>query len=258
MKTLRHMAVIARISLIEGGHKQVFHVLMLFALTLITASTALAYYDHNIQIKIIKDLSAVVIMLSLGLIAITLSVSGIAQEIETRTAYPVLAKPIGRWEYVLGKFAGTMGTVGIGMVILVLATGTIVSVFGHHVDIGVLMVAPFLFIEAAILASIGMFISSVASPALSWFVTVFIYFLGSAKIGLHGFLTDHGHSLVSGIIGGTIYHVLPNLECFNFKDAIVHHLSVPPAYLIQTTIYGFLYVGAMLTLTTLSFNRKEL
>ena len=55
-----------------------------------------------------------------------------------------------------------------------------------------------------------------------------------------------------------LYHLLPNLESFNFKDALVHHLAVPSAYLWQTAAYGVFYTAALLTLASMSFARKEL
>ena len=55
-----------------------------------------------------------------------------------------------------------------------------------------------------------------------------------------------------------LYHLLPNLESFNFKDALVHHLTVPSAYLWQTAAYGVFYTAALLTLASMSFARKEL
>lgn len=256
--TLRHLGTIAKISMLEGARKHIFHVLMLFAVTLIAISTMLGFFDHNVQIKIVKDLCSVAILVSSGIIAITLSVSGLPQEVETKTAYPVLAKPVRRWELVVGKYLGTMGTVAIGMAIMGIAFAGILLAYAGHVDTGVLIVMPYLFLEAAILGAVGVFLSTFCSPALAWFLAIFVYLLGNVKFGFYSFLTSHDHSVMGKVVGVALYQALPNLECFNFKDSIVHHIPVPGAYLMQTALYGVLYTASLLTLASAIFARKEL
>lgn len=256
--TLRHLGTIAKISMLEGARKHIFHVLMLFAMTLIVISTMLGFFDHNLQIKIVKDLCSVAILVSTGIIAITLSVSGLPQEVESKTAYPVLAKPVARWELVVGKYLGTMGTVGIGMLIMALAFAIILISYSGHVDSGVLIVMPYLFLEAAILGAIGVLLSTFCSPALSWFLAIFIYLLGNVKFGFYSYLSAQNHSELGKVLGIALYQALPNLECFNFKDSIVHHIPVPGSYLLQTALYGMLYTASVLTLASLVFSRKEL
>lgn len=257
LQTMRSLGVIAKISMLEGARKQIFHVLMLFSLTLIVVSTLLGFFDHNIQIKIVKDLVSVAMMISIGLIAITLSVSGLPMEIENKTAYPVLAKPISRWQFVLGKYLGIMGTITIGMLIMTAAFAAILLVYAHAIDGAIMLLVPFLLLEAAILAAVGSFLSTLCSPPLAWFLTLFAYILGSAKVSIYHFLTG-GHNVFERIIGTILYHALPNLECFNFKDSLVHHIPVPPGYLVQTALYGLTYTAAVLVLTSISFADKEL
>jgi len=255
---MRQIGAISKITMLEGARKQIFHVLMLFAITLIAISTALGFFDQNIQIKVVKDLCLVAILVSTGIIAITMSVSGIPGEIESKTVYPVLAKPMARWQFVLGKYAGTMGTVSIGMGILMVALCAILLMFSGHIDAGVLFVVPYLLLEAGILAAIALCLSTVTSSALAWFLAIVLYVLGNIKFGLYSFLTSHDHTVVGHFTANLLYSTLPNLECFNFKDSIVYGIPVPPIYLIQTAVYGLLYTAFMLTLASIAFNRREL
>ena len=259
LKTLRHIGIIAKISMLEGARKQIFHVLMLFAVTLLIIAIMLGRFGHDIQVQTIKDMCSAVILISSGLIAITLSVTGIQQELEQKTAYPVLAKPLARWEFVVGKYFGTMGTVAIGIGILAATFCAVLVGYTGTIDPGVLIVLPFVLLEAAILGAIGTMLSTVASPPLAWFVSVFIYLMGSAKFGIYTFLTGGSHgTFVSKLVGSVIFHLLPNLECFNFKESLVHHLPVPAGYLVQTALYAVLYTSAVLTIASLSFAKKEL
>ncbi|MDR3708495.1 MAG: ABC transporter permease subunit [Capsulimonadaceae bacterium] len=259
LNVFRHIGVIATISMLENARKQIFHVLMLFALTLLACAVLLGRFGHDVQIQTIKDMCSAVIQISASLIAITLSVTGIPQEIEQKTAYPVLAKPLDRWEFVVGKYLGTMGAVAIGIVILAATFCVVLLGYAHTVDPGLLLVLPYILLEAALLAAVGLLLSTLASPPLAWFLGAFIYCLGSAKFGIYAYLTGgHEANLVSKAVGTAIYHLLPNLECFNFKEALVHHLPVPAGYLVQTALYAVLYTAAVLTVASYSFSRKEL
>jgi len=254
----RHLYTLAGITMLEGARKQIFHVLMLFAMTLIVISTMLGFLDHNVQIKIIKDLVCVAILISSSLIAITLSVSGLPQEVELRTVYPIMAKPIRRWEFVVGKYLGTVGTVAIGMLIMLVAFCGILFAYSGHVGAGVFIVMPFLLLEAAIVAAIGVMLSTFCSPPLAWFLTLFAFMIGAFKFQLSEFLSSKDHSAVGKIVEAIGYQLLPNLECFNFKDSLVHDIPVSSIYLLQTALYGVVYTVAMLTLASLMFARKEL
>jgi ABC-type transport system involved in multi-copper enzyme maturation permease subunit len=232
--TFRHLYTLAGITMLEGARKQVFHVLMLFAMTLIVVSTLLGFLDHNVQIKVIKDLVCVAILVSSCLIAITLSVSGLPQEVELRTIYPVMAKPICRWEFVAGKYLGTIGTVAIGMLIMLAAFCGILYCYSGHVSAGVFI------------------------PPLAWFISIFAFSIGAFKFQLEEFLSAKDHSLVGKGVIAVFNQILPNLECFNFKDSLVHGIPVSNIYLLQTGLYGVVYALAVLTLASLIFARKEL
>ena len=255
---MRQIGAISKITMLEGARKQIFHVLMLFAMTLIAVSTALAFFDHNVDPKVVKDLCLVAILVSISIIAITMSVSGVPAEIEAKTVYPVLAKPMARWKFIVGKYAGTMGTVTVGMLLLFAALCLILQLFVGKIDPGVLFVIPFLLLEAAILAAVAMFLSTIASPALAWFLAIVIYVCGNVKFALYDFITKHDHTFVGQLCAKTVYAVLPNLECFNFKDSMVHSIPVPPMYLVQTALYGILYIAFLITLASMLFEQREL
>ena len=118
MQALRNIGIIGRITLLEGARKQVFHVLMLFAVFLIFGSATLAKFDRHVQMKMLNDLCLFSVFLVSSVVAITLAVTGIPGEQEQKTVYPVIAKPVARWQFVCGKYAGAMGTVAIGMAVM--------------------------------------------------------------------------------------------------------------------------------------------
>jgi len=258
MQALRSIGIIGRITMQEGARKQVFHVLMLFAVFLIFGSATLAKFDQHVQMKMLNDLCIFSVFLISAIVAITLTVTGIPGETEQKTVYPVIAKPVTRWQFVCGKYAGAMGTVAIGMGVMAAAFSFLQVFYMGHLDPALFYVLPFLFLETAILAALALWLSTLTSWPLAWFLSVLLCLLGNVKFPLYASLTAGRQPGFSRVLIEVLYHLLPNLESFNFKDALVHHLSVPGAYLWQTAAYGVFYTAALLTLASMSFARKEL
>jgi hypothetical protein len=122
----------------------------------------------------------------------------------------------------------------------------------------VFFVLPYILLEAAIMSAVALALSTVFSSALSWFLALTIYVAGNAKFWICNFIAENDPFGFRKCISAVMYQLLPNLECFNFKDALVHGLPVPNGYLIQTALYGLCYIGFALSLATLSFKRREL
>ncbi|MBV9848517.1 MAG: ABC transporter permease [Armatimonadetes bacterium] len=258
MQTLRNIGIIGRITMLEGARKQVFHVLMLFAVFLIFGSTVLAKFDQHVQMKMLTDLCMVCVSFVSSVIAVTVAVTGVPGEMEQKTVYPVIAKPVRRWEFILGKYAGAMGTVVLGMAIMAATFAFLERAYEGHVEPSVFYVFPFLLLETAILGAAALWLSTFTSWPLAWFLSVFFCLLGNAKFSLYASLMAQHQSAFNRATITLLYHLLPNLQCFDFKDAIVHHLFVPNAYLWQTAAYGVCYAAALLTLASISFARREL
>ena len=127
-----------------------------------------------------------------------------------------------------------------------------------HLDASMFYVLPFMFLETAILAAMALWLSTWASWPLAWFLSVLLCLLGNVKFPLYASLMERPQTGLNRVLISGLYHLLPNLESFNFKDAMVHHLIVPNTYLFQTAAYGICYTAALLTLASLTFARKEL
>jgi len=254
---MRPIWIIARMSVLENSRKHVFHVLCLLTLALIAGSTLLSIFTEGVQVKILKDLCMTSILFGGAALAITLGCTGIPNDVESRTIYPIIARPISRAQYVVGKFLGTMLTVSMGVIAMAAVFGVLIASYQHTFDPYLLLAVGFTLIEVCVIAAISTTISTLASPAITAVLTFLIYICGSIKIGYFGGLIDRATSGFVKVIYAAIYHALPNLECFNLKTALVHHDYVPVAYLAQVAIYGLCYAAFVLFLGTLGFARKE-
>jgi len=249
--------IIARMSLLENSKKQVFHVLCLLMFAVIASSSLLSIFTEGVKLKILKDLCMTCILFGGAVLSIALGSTGIPNDVENRTIYPIIARPISRIQYVIGKFLGTFLTVAMGVAGMALIFGLMIYTYQRSFDAFLLMAVLFTLLEVAIIAALATTISTFTGPAITAMLTFIIYLFGTVKIGYFGNLIERGTQGVTTVVAKLIYHALPNLECFNLKTALVHHDSIPASYLAQVAIYGACYVAFTLFVGSLYFARKE-
>lgn len=248
---------IAKMSLLENSRKQVFHVLCLLMLAVIAGSSLLSIFTEGVQIKILKDLCMTCILFGGAAMAIALGSTGIPNDVESRTIHPLIARPITRTQYVVGKFVGTVLTVSLGVALMALAFCILIYSYQHRLDTFLGFAVLFTLLEVAIIAAVATTISTFASPAVTTVVTFLAYLGGTIKIGYVGGLIERSSDGFTKAVYTMIYHALPNLECFNLKTSLVHHDFVPPAYLGQVAAYGVCYIAFVLVLGASYFASRE-
>ena len=248
--------IIAKMSLLENSRKQVFHVLCLLMLTVIAGSTLLSFLTDGVKLKILKDLCLTCVLFGGAVIAIALASSGIPNDVEMRTIYPIIARPITRLHYITGKYLGTLLTVAMGILAMSAVFGILIFSYGGF-DSFLITAMLFTLLEIAIIAAVATALSTVASPAVTAVITFLVYICGSIKIGYFGEMIEKTGNGLPKTAFGLIYHILPNLECFNLKNALVHNDPVPASYLIQVALYGVCYIAFVLFLGSIAFMRKE-
>ncbi|MCC6444905.1 MAG: ABC transporter permease [Armatimonadetes bacterium] len=255
---MRAIWTIARLTVIENIRKQVFQALALVTFALIAASTLLSFFDLGVQVKLLKDLCVVSLLFFGAVMAVALSVSSLTGEVEGKTLYPLLARPVPRASLVLGKYLGVVLTVFAGLSALTGFFLLLLLRYQNGVEAMAGLTVGYIFLETALLAAVGMFLSALASPFLAATLAFMVYLAGSVKIGYLGYMIDQNPSPAAQIPLKLIFHLLPNLESFHFKDALVHGGPVPGDYLASVALYGFLYTAFLLAGTVALFRRKEL
>lgn len=258
MNAIYNIGIIGKVTMLEGARKQVFHVLLLVATFLIFSSAILARFDRHVQMKMLNDLALFSIFLISSVIAITISVTGLPGEMEQKTIYPVIAKPVSRWQFLVGKYAGAMGVTAIGMVVMTITFLFLQFYYMGSIDTAIFYVVPFLFLETGILAALALCLSTVCSWPLAWFLSVMLWLLGNEKFSLYKSLMSQNQSPLNKVTINVLFHALPNLQSFSFMDALVHHLTVSTSYLVQTALYGVCYITAILIVSSALFARREL
>jgi ABC-type transport system involved in multi-copper enzyme maturation permease subunit len=246
------VAVVARHVMREAWRRRTLPVLALFGCGVIIASAFLSFFQLGTEIKFFKDVAYTVIFLFGAMATLVLVSTQLSGEIESRTIYNVLSKPIRRHELVLGKFAGSVAAIAVAVApmagILVFFTYTDRGGSLFEVVKGGYMLWLSFVVLSAVAVAIASFSSSVVCTALSVLVYIASY-LKSAVLAYAGMVT---YSRLAADAAQAFYYLLPNFENFNVRMAVVHNETVPWAYIMRTTLYGaalcafFLYVGVQI------------
>jgi ABC-type transport system involved in multi-copper enzyme maturation permease subunit len=251
------VVVIARHVIREAWRRRTLPVLALFGCGLLIGSAFLSFFQLGMEIKFFKDMAMTVIAL-FGAVATVILVSPqLAGEIESRTIYNVLSKPIRRVEIVLGKFAGSVAVIALaitpmfGILVFFMHTDQGGSVL-NALKAGYLLWLSFVVLSAVAFA-IASFSSSVVCAALSVLVYIASY-LKSAVITYAGLLT---FSKLAAGAAQAFYYLLPNFENFNARMAVVHNEPVPWDYLMRTSLYAAALAGLYLYVGTQVFGERE-
>lgn len=242
----------------ENLRKQLLQVVLILTLAAVASTTLLSFFDLGVQVKILKDLSLAAILFSGGILAITVSAGSIPSEIQARTAYPTLARAVRRSDFILGKYLGVCLTSLLCMGLIGLVFIGILAVYEHRFDTAVALGMGYVFLEVCLLGAVGMFFSLLVSPMVSATLTLLVFILGQMKAGYLQSAIEHSHVPIATQVLQAFYYLIPNLDSFSFKDALVHNIPVPSGYLALVAAYAVVYTGFVLCASSAVFARKEI
>jgi ABC-type transport system involved in multi-copper enzyme maturation permease subunit len=207
--------------------------------------------------KFIKDFSLLSISLFGVITTVALGVNLLSKELGKRTILNILSKPVGRWEFVLGKFLGLVVTVAAMVALMSAALLAFLRFFEPVVDWSLLLASATILMELMVLISIALLFSSiVVTPTLAGLFTVAAFVAGRSSSYLHAF---SGPEYAPGIrsVAAVLHAILPHLDHFNIADQVVfgHHFS--PWYFAHIGLYALAYSALTLMLSVGLFQRRE-
>jgi ABC-2 type transport system permease protein len=249
--------VIARQVMREAWRRRTLPVLALFGCGIIVSTAFLSFFQLGMEIKFFKDVAISVIFLFGAMATLVLVSSQLPGEIERRTIYNVLSKPIRRYELVLGKFAGSTAAIGVAVAPMV---G--VLMFFIHVDRGgslleAVKAGYMLWLSFVVLSAVALAISSFSTSIVCAALSVLVYVASYLKPAVIAYAGMVGYSRLAAGAAQVFYYLLPNFENFNVRTAVVHNEIVPWAYLFRTTLYAAALSAFFLYLGTQVFEERE-
>lgn len=178
------------------------------------------------------------------------------KEVEWKTIFLILSKPINRYEFILGKFLGFTGTIGLIILAQSLLFVWVLLFKGISLDILILMSLVFTFLKLEILLALVFFFSTFVSNIVTVLVTVMIYFASHSFSHLMELAIRSKNTVLQYFIQA-LEVLFPPMQALNIKDVIGSFTNFPPSYLILNSIYAVVYIAVILYLSILIFNRKK-
>ena len=253
----------------DSVRDKVLYNLVLFAVLLISASYFIGQLSAGQDLKIIKDLALGATSVFGLFIAVFIGIGLVAKEVERRSIYTILSKPVRRHELVLGKYVGLVLTLAINVAIMVAAMYAVLGYMSWieteefkrsweapAMDPALLKAVFLIFVQLMLVTAMAVFFSTFSSPMLSAVLTFGLYVVGHFNADLRNF-QDVVDSAPAVYLARALYYVLPNLAPFDVKAAVVHAQPVTFEYMALTTGYGLLYIAALLVLAVLVFTRRD-
>jgi ABC-type transport system involved in multi-copper enzyme maturation permease subunit len=243
----------------ESVRDRVLYNLILFVLILVTASVFVSELSVDQESKFIADLGLSAMLVFGGLIAIFIGVGLVYKEIDKRTIYNLLSKPIERHEFIIGKYLGLSMTLLVNSAIMVFGT-ELALVYTNRglvrLQISVLPAAYLIFLELLLLVAVALLFSGFTTPMLAALYSFAIYVIGhfSGDLQLAAQLTE---SSVTRAILTVLYYLLPNLSNFGFIPEASHGRIAPLGMLVRATVYAGVYITVLLAATTMIFQRRN-
>jgi ABC-type Na+ efflux pump permease subunit len=275
-------------TLTELTRQKVFYFLLIFALLLIGSSAFLARFTFQQEFQILKDVSLGAMSIFTSLLAIIATARLIPQDIEDRTVYTILAKPVPRFEYLLGKLTGVLLLLAIG--ILLMSAMFVVVLYAREqtalhetarqfanvprdqlddalralrasaLNVDLLPGIAIIYLKACLLAALTLFVSTFASTNIFTVVVMaFIYFIGHLQATAREYwLQEQGAGWMARIFLAVLALIFPDLQAFNLIDAIVVGAAISLGVFAKTAALGIFYTVIYTFLATFVFYGKEL
>ncbi|THJ17154.1 MAG: ABC transporter permease [Nitrospira sp. CG24D] len=239
----------------ENLRDKLLYNLLVFALLLIGSSLLLMRLTLGEFHRLLLDVGLGSINIFGVLIAIFVGIGLVNKEIEKKTIYTIVSKPVARYQFLVGKYLGLTLTLLVNT--LIMAGGLLLVLFAQDVPIeSVLFKAlGLIFMEFMVITAVALLCSTFTSATLSAIFTLATYVIGhlTADLKTFGEKMDEGmRAVVTGL-----YYVLPNLERFNLKGNVIHHIEVSGTDLLLIVVYGLTYVAFLLMSASIIFQRRD-
>jgi ABC-type transport system involved in multi-copper enzyme maturation permease subunit len=244
----------------EAVRDRVLYNLVLFALLMIGAAVLVGQISIGIEQLVIVNLGLSAISLFGLVMAIFIGVGLVYKEIEKRTLYSLLAKPIRRWEFLVGKYAGLLLTLAVNTAFMTLGLALAFFYVGGRVaraDLPILIAIYFILLEFALVTAMALFFSCFSSPMLSTLYTLGIYVTGVFASDIRS-IGDFTRNPALLAVTRTLYFLVPNFHNFNVIAAAAHGDAIPFPLIWQNTLYAALYVALLLIAASAIFSRRNL
>lgn len=253
---MRKVLAIALNTFRETVRDKILYSLLVFAFAMIGSAAILVRMSVRAEVRILQDLGLAAISIMGVLMATFVGITLVYKEVDRRTIFTIISKPIHRYQFVLGKYLGLLATLLVNVAAMALGVLVLNRVLAG-VWAWVLLPAVWLiYAELAVVTALATLFSAFTTPVLSATFTLALFLIGRLSSDLVTFLAK-GPSAPARAIALGIYYLLPNLRIFDLQGQVALAQFPDPRWVVGATAYGLLYVLFILAAACLIFQRRD-
>ena len=239
----------------ETLREKLLYNLLIFALLMIGSSILLSRLTLGDANRLILDLGLASINLFGVIIAIFVGIGLVSKEIDKKTIYTIVSKPVPRYEFLLGKYLGLCITLLVNTTIMVAGLLVVLRVMEVPIELVLFKSLLLIFMELLVITAVSLLFSTFTSSTLSAIFSLAVYVIGhlSADLKTLGEKLD----AMSRAVLHVLYYLMPNLERFNLKGHVIHRLDVGMADIALIICYGLAYTALLLMTAAVIFQRRD-
>ena len=249
---------IAEYTIMENIRSKIFYILLLFVFIMAGSALVFSSLAPDTEARVITDIGLACIEMFTLMTGIFAAVNLVLQEIENRTIYLLMTRPLRRWEYIVGRYLGVLVILCFNIVtmlcvlMLLLKISTNWTLDPMFIWSAITIFFKMIIIIAVALTASLVFTSSVTAMAFSFLVWVIGHFSSELKL-----MAEKVQSLLAKGLLYTLYYTVPNFQIFNLKDKLGIPEGMPMDVLALVLLYGITYAVILLVIGSLFFARKE-
>ena len=253
----------------ESVRDRVPYAMVVFAVLLIAASYLIGQLTAGQDMKTIKDLGLAALSIFGLFIAVFIGIGLVSKEVEKKSVFGLLSKPVSRSQFIVGKYAGLVMTLAVNLGVMTVAYFAMLYYMNATTPPSVrsawpspamdprLMIAiGLIFAELMLVTAVALFFSTFSSPLLATLLTVGLWVAGHFNTDLRNFETVVNSPFAVAMARGA-YYVLPNLAPFDVKAEVLYGMPISLRTTALTLLYGVVYIGLLLTAATAIFRRRD-
>lgn len=252
---MRAIGIIASNTFREIIRDRILYGIVVFALLLISLSIALGELSFSEQARISANFGFAGIQLATAVLAVFIGSTLVSREIEKQTILTLLARPLTRTQFLLGKYLGLIQVIVVVMTGLSLVLFALVQFLGLEVGGGFLLALWGILLEGFILIALTMFFGVFSRPVMSVIFSSALFLVGHWITTLDGLLKKASETFKQTVT--VLQWIVPNFEKFNWRSAPIYSIEVPASDIIAATLYALGWIVFLVAATSIIFRRRD-
>ncbi len=266
---MRAILLVAGAAFRESVRERVPYTMVMFAVLMMAASYLISQITAGQDLKIIKDLGLAALSIFVLLIAVFIGIGLVSKEVEKKSVFGLLTKPLTRAQFILGKYLGLVMTLVVNLGVMTVAYYAVLLYMdlitpdvmqkawaAPALDPRLLIAIILIVAELALVTAVALFFSTFSSPLLSALLTLGLWVAGHFNGDLRQF-ENVVDVPAAAWVARSLYYLLPNLAPFNVKAEVVYGVPIAASHIGYTLLYAAIYISSLLVAATAIFRRRD-